>query len=417
MIMKKLQEYGKIAGNYSGNAALCAILIMIMLLAIGTTALVVTGRKAIATNDSMPEQSIAESVAEESSEADESSEAEPEPEATEISYPEKDFEYQDMKLDDVTAGYSVLLDCDTNTIYSGKNYSKKAYPASLTKLMTIIVTLENCDDLSDTYTFTESDLKGLEDEHASVAGFVAGETVTVEDLLYGAMLPSGADATIGLANYVAGSETAFVELMNEKVEQLGLTGTHFVNASGLHNKNHYTTAQDMALIVESAIKDEKIGEEFLKILGAETYTTTADDENPEGIELTSLFFSRYEGYYIDRDGDGEQDAEIVGGKTGFTDESQYSLASIYKIDNSYYVCITMKSDSDSSATTDNIAIVENYLPTYDLLGEDDDESSEEDESSSTASVIDTTPEPIDETESEESTDESAEATESTEAAE
>jgi D-alanyl-D-alanine carboxypeptidase (penicillin-binding protein 5/6) len=222
------------------------------------------------------------------------------------------------------------------------------------------------------------------------------------------MLPSGADATLGLANYIAGSESAFVELMNAKAEEIGLTGTHFANASGLHNKNHYTTAQDVAMMIEYAINSDEIGEEFLNIIGAETYTTSETNENPSGIELTSLFFQRNTGYYIDRDGDGDDDADIIGGKTGFTNESGYSLASVYKINETYYVCVTMKSESDNDAVADNINITEKYLPTYDLLVADltgDDDSSTADDDSE---VVDTTPTPIDQTESEEDLTESSE---------
>lgn len=393
--MKKLKKMAGIIRNYSGNAALCAILIMIMLLAIGTAALVVTGRTAIGENENMPAATIVSSVDDTSSVA-----AEPvieEPKAL-MEYPEKDAEFQRVALDDVKAKYAVLIDSDNNKIYAAKNYTKKAYPASLTKIMTIIVALENCDDLSDTYKFTKADIKALEDENASVAGFAAGEKVTVEDLLYGAMLPSGADATLGIANYVAGSEEAFVKLMNAKVEELGLTGTHFTNASGLHDEDHYSTALDMAMIVKYAIDNEDISEEFLNIISAESYKTKSSNKHEDGITLSSIFMERYEGFYIDRDEDGTADADIIGGKTGFTDESGYSLASIYRMDDTYFVCITLKSPSSGEATMDNVMVTEHYMPVYDLLVDEKDDSSSE-SSADSSSAIDTTPKPIDQTDS------------------
>lgn len=396
--MKKTKEMLKVSRNHTGNAALCAILIMIMLLAIGTAVLVVTGRTGISENENMPANAAAESyVPTESIDAD--SVLDSTPKAL-MEYPEKGFEFQTMNIDGLTAKYAVLYDITGNEIYTAKNYTKKAYPASLTKIMTVIVALENCEDLSDTYKFTKDDIKSLQDENASVAGFAANESVTVEDLLYGAMLPSGADATLGIANYISGSEAEFVKLMNAKVEELGLTGTHFTNASGLHDENHYSTAMDIAMIVKYAVENPKISEEFLKIASAESYTTSQTKKHPDGIVLESIFHSRFEGYYVDRDYDGQADAEIFGGKTGFTNESGYSLASIYKIDGSYYVCVTIKSKSTNDATNDNVNIAEKYLPVYDLIEPDNaSDSSSTSDSSDSSSVVDATPKPIDQTDS------------------
>ncbi|MBQ1538163.1 MAG: D-alanyl-D-alanine carboxypeptidase [Ruminococcus sp.] len=413
--MKRKTEIMKsIAANHTGNAALCAILIMIMLLAIGTAALVVTGRSQIDENKRMPEKNIVI----ETSDAGSVQQEPEEPEEVQplMIYPEKDFDFMKMELPDVTAKYSVLLDVTNNKLYTARNYTKKAYPASLTKLMTIIVAIEHTDNLKDTYKFTKQDIQSLEDENASVAGFKAGEKVTVEDLLYGAMLPSGADATLGLANYVAGSEEAFVKLMNDKVEELGLTGTHFTNASGLHDEDHYSTAMDMAMIVKYGLETEGVSKVFTKVISAESYTTKKSNKNKEGILLSSIFFQRYEGFFIDRDEDGRADAKIIGGKTGFTDESKYSLASVYEVDGEYYVCVTLKSADSGKATMDNVAIAERYLPTYDLIEPTNKSDSSIAESKTDSGVVDATPEPIDQTDSTEGTESAPEdQTESTDA--
>ena len=408
----------KNVGTRRGNAALCAILIMIMLLAIGTALLVVLGETPIHAMENAPAYVPA---AETSSVAEESSEPMPElPPDTLLEYPEKGAEFMNMELSEISSRYNVLLGVSDNTLYTGRNLAKKAYPASLTKIMTVIIALEKCDDLSATYKFTKEDMKRLEDENASVAGFSAGEKVTVRDLLYGAMLPSGADATLGLANFVAGSEEAFVDLMNEKVEELGLENTHFENASGLHDPNHYSSALDLAMLVKYAIENPDISDDFLKIAGAKNYLTTKSNKHKSGITLNSIFFQRYDGYYVDRDDDKKGDVDIIGGKTGFTDESKYSLASIYKIGDDYFVCITMKSDGSTKATEDNIRICERYLPVNDLAGDvargpQADSSSEESSSESSSSqaaepqvitpstssnsAIDTTPSVIDQTDS------------------
>lgn len=398
----------------AGSAALCAILIMIMLLAIGTAAMVVTGRKSIDENDNMPAnvEHYPTLSSEEASSESESSEAELPPQ-TAVTYPEKGFEFQKMDLEDVKSQYSVLYGSSDNMLYTAKNYTKKAYPASLTKIMTVIVALENCDNLQDTYKFTKADMKELDGTNASVAGFVAGEKVTVEDLLYGAMLPSGADATLGIAKYVAGSEEEFVKLMNAKVEELGLTGTHFVNASGLHDSDHYSTAMDIALMLEYAIESPDIGEEFLKIISAQSYVIDSTNKHKDGITLDSIALGNYSGFFIDRDEDGKADADIIGGKTGFTDEAGFSLATIYQIEDQYFICVTMKSDTSANAVLDNIMVCERYMPTYDLIDPLPSETSSSDSSSTDSdesSVIDLTPSVIDLTESE---DESSEVSDDT----
>jgi D-alanyl-D-alanine carboxypeptidase len=151
------------------------------------------------------------------------------------------------------------------------------------------------------------------------------------------------------------------------------------------------------MIVKYGLESEQIGEEFAKIISADSYDTGKTNKHEDGITLSSIFKQRYSGYFIDRDEDGESDADIFGGKTGYTTESGYSLASVYKVDGEYYVCVTMKSENTASATEDNVAIAERYLPTYDLITDITTDTSSEDTSS--ISLVDATPEPIDQTDS------------------
>ena len=195
------------------------------------------------------------------------------------------------------------------------------------------------------------------EENASRAGFEIGESVSFEDLMYAAILPSGADGTVGLANVVAGSEKKFVELMNKKAEAMGLTGTHFTNTSGLHDKNHYSTLKDMGIILSYALKDKTIK----KVLTADTYTTSKTKQHPEGITLYSIVASRLMGWFVDLDGDGNAEGSLLGGKTGFTDEAGFALETIYKYNKKNYICITTKSTSDFNSVADNLAIYENYI--------------------------------------------------------
>lgn len=347
--------------NKKGGAAIVAVLIVIMLVAVGSAALVVTGRYTIQASkvadavvkvNSKPEESSSEEV----SEVDDLSSVVEEPVSN---YPVKSANYQDINIKGMTANSAILVDADTNEIVAGYNYEKKVYPASLTKMLTLLVAAENIQDMDATYKFTSDDIDPLIEDNASRAGFEAGETVTMKDLLYSAILVSGADGTTGLANAVAGSEEKFVELMNAKIQELGLTGTKFVNASGLHNKNHYSTAQDIAVIAKAAMDNETCRE----VLTATKYTTSKTKQHKDGIELTSIVAQRIEGYYVDCDGDGEADdgISIEGGKTGFTDEAKYTLSTILDDNGHTYICVTTKSKDELKSVEDQIAIYEKYL--------------------------------------------------------
>ena len=145
------------------------------------------------------------------------------------------------------------------------------YPASLTKIMTCLIALEN-GNLSDVVTVSESALADL-DEDSSVAGLVVGEQMTLENLLYCMMVVSGNDACNVIAEHVAGSVTDFVRMMNQRAYELGCTNTHFNNPHGLHDESHYTTARDLAIITQAALKSEN----FRQIV--DTYEYKLPDDN------------------------------------------------------------------------------------------------------------------------------------------
>lgn len=121
-------------------------------------------------------------------------------------------------------------------------------------MMTAIVAIEELKDLSQEITLTQEMFAGLYEQDATQAGFQPGETVRAIDLLYGVMLPSGAECCIALSYAIAGSEQGFVDLMNKKAEKLGMDGTHFCDSTGLHNPDHYSTAKDMAVLLQYALK-------------------------------------------------------------------------------------------------------------------------------------------------------------------
>lgn len=227
------------------------------------------------------------------------------------------------------AGYALLVNLGTGRDVASYNADARIYPASMTKVMTLLVACEAIDDVSVAVHVNASVLAAAYEAGASCAGFFAGERVTVLDLLYGAALPSGADATGTLAVYVAGSEAAFVRRMNEKAAELGLTRTHFVNSSGLHDADHYTTPREMAAIMACAMDNELCR----TLLAARTYTTSVTDEHPEGLTLYSTAFSRMVTTEFGA-------ARLIAAKTGYTDEARFCLVSYAETATGRYVLVT-----------------------------------------------------------------------------
>ncbi|MBQ7836586.1 MAG: D-alanyl-D-alanine carboxypeptidase [Clostridia bacterium] len=217
---------------------------------------------------------------------------------------------------EIQSSHGILINLRNNTVIADKNGSERMYPASMTKIMTLIVAYENVKDLDAKVTISAKIVDDAYLAGASVAGFKAGEQVTVRDLLYGTILPSGADATSALAEYVAGDETTFAAMMNKKAKEIGMMDSHFVTASGLHDDDHYSTCRDMALALKYAIATPYLRE----ILGTYTYTTTPTPEHPEGIMLFSTMYKKMEG-------DEADGVYIQGGKTGYTPEAHNCLAS------------------------------------------------------------------------------------------
>lgn len=350
--------------NRKGGAAIVAVLIVIMLVAIGSAVMVVTGRKSIQASKEiqapMPD-GYDNSEIEVNSTLDSSSEASSIiiPETKPSVLPQISDNYEVISLKDLTCTSAVLLDAETNEIVAGLKYDKKIYPASLTKLLTLLVAAENIDDLDNTtYKFTSDDIDPLIEENASRAGFEADEEVTAKDLLYASILVSGADGTLGLSKCAADSEEDFVKLMNDKITELGLTDTQFKNVSGLHDKEHYSTVQDLAAITKACLDNDICRE----VLLSKSYTTSKTKQHEDGITLNSIFHQRYDGYWIDVDGDDNADAEVLGGKTGFTDEAMFTLSSVIKYDGKEYICVTAHSDGELTSVEDTITILEHYLP-------------------------------------------------------
>jgi len=256
--------------------------------------------------------------------------------------------------EEVISDYAILVDADTDTIIGKKNAYDRMTPASMTKVLTLLVAAEaiSAEDLDDTFTMTLEITDYAYKNDCSNVGFLDGEVVTVKDLFYGTILASGGDAAVGLATYVAGSHEAFVELMNEKVEQLGLSDSaHFTNCVGIYDDDLYCTAYDMAIIMKAAMQNELCRE----VLNARTYTTTLTAEHPEGITISNWFMRRIE----DKDTGGE----VLGAKTGYVVQSGSCAVSYQENENgTTYICVTADSTSSWRCIYDHVEIYNSYIP-------------------------------------------------------
>ena len=252
--------------------------------------------------------------------------------------------------DSVQSSYALLVDLDDNTIVSQKSAYDRINPASMTKILTVLVAAEHVTDLDDTFTITKEITDFSYSHDCSAVGFLDEETVTVRDLLYGTILPSGGDAAAGLACYVAGSMDAFVDMMNEKLAELGLSDTaHFTNCVGLYDENHYCSIYDMAMILKAAVENDLARE----VLTAHTYTTSATEQHPEGITISNWFLRRIE----DKDTKGT----VVCAKTGFVAQSGNCAASYEETDSGkHYICVTANAHSSWRCIYDHVAVYQEY---------------------------------------------------------
>lgn len=261
--------------------------------------------------------------------------------------------------EEIVSQYGVLIDVASQTILAGKECHASINPASMTKILTVLTAadalgvMDGTEAVLDdffTMTIDITDYSYVND--CSIVGFQVDEKIPVRDLFYGTVLPSGADAAVGLAIYTAGSQEAFVELMNRKLEILGLAdSTHFTNCVGLYDDAHYSTVYDIAVILKEAADNPFCRQ----VLSAHTYNTALTEQHPEGILLSNWFLRRIE----DRDTHGE----VLCGKTGFVDQSGSCAASL-SVDKAgkEYLCVTAGSSSSWQCIDDQHMLYEKYLP-------------------------------------------------------
>ena len=249
----------------------------------------------------------------------------------------------DNDLSSINSRAYVVIDRNTNLVLVGKNENQKRKMASTTKIMTAIIIIENC-NLNET---TEISKKSA-GTGGSRLGLKLGDKITIRDLLYGLMLCSGNDCAVALAEYSSGSVEEFAKKMNQKAIDLGLTNTHFVTPHGLDSDEHYTTAYELAILSNYALKNKT----FAKIVGTKNYTVTINGYS-KTLTNTNELLGNLNGVY--------------GIKTGFTNGANRCLVTACKRNNIDIICVVLGADTKNLRTKDSINLIEYSFKNFEQI--------------------------------------------------
>ena len=231
---------------------------------------------------------------------------------------------------------AILIETNSQIVLYEKNSKEKMYPASTTKIMTAILVIENC-NLDDIVTVSANSLKAIPDGYV-VGGIYEGEQLTVSDLLYELLLKSANDVAVVLAEHVSGSVEEFAKLMNEKAKELGCTNTNFVNPNGIHDENHYSTADDLSIIAKYCMKNET----FRKIVS----TPKASLPKTNKYNFTDRTFSNTNELIIPN---GKYYYEYATGiKTGYTKEAKSCLIASAEKDDMSLISVVLGGNSSTN---------------------------------------------------------------------
>lgn len=259
-----------------------------------------------------------------------------------------------LDLTDIYSKHAILVNLDSGQVLAERGSQEKIYPASLTKIMTAVLAIENTEDLNESMELPSDMFSDLYESNASMAGFQPEEHVVLSDLLYGILLPSGAECCIAFADRIAGSEAAFADLMNQKAEELGMEQTHFTNATGLHDNNHYTTVKDLSILLQYALKNDQ----FREVFTSSRHSTHPSLKHPDGFTFQSTMFQNMDNTKV-------TGGEILGGKTGYTDEAALCLASLAQVNGTEYILVT--TNAPGSHSTEQLHILD-AIDVYNRIG-------------------------------------------------
>lgn len=235
---------------------------------------------------------------------------------------------------------AIVMDMETGAVLYGKGIDEKQYPASITKILTALVALENS-SMTDMVRISQDSVDCLTYEYSHI-GLRPGEEITMEDALYALMLASANEVAYAIGETVGGTHDNFVRMMNEKAVELGCEGTHFINTNGIFDNNHYTTARDMALISRAAFSSP----ELLTIVQTLQHTIPPTNQEEESRTFQQKHKMLRRGKYFDE--------RCIAGKTGYTDEACNTLVTVMKQGDREVVAVILKSKKDTYPDTKKI---------------------------------------------------------------
>ena len=278
-------------------------------------------------------------------------EPEPQPEPEPVAGLAVAGEHTTVLTDQVGSEYAVFIDADTNTVLAEKGGNALVYPASMTKVLTLLTAAEAIEDPDATFTMTQEIIDPHYRAGATITGFRAGDECTLRDLFYGAALRSAADATTALAITAAGSESDFVAMMNEKCDQLGLSeGAHFTNASGMFSAEHTCTLRDMAAIMRAAMANDLCRE----VLTTDLYVTAPTEVAPEGL----IFQNKYLGWFLEKQ---PEEVVITACKSGYVAQALNCLVSYgTNPEGRNFICVIARANNAETMMGDHRTLYNMY---------------------------------------------------------
>ncbi len=260
----------------------------------------------------------------------------------------------------VYADAAIVMEASTGLVLYEKNAQKAYYPASITKIMTALLAIENS-SMGDTVTFSREAIFDV-DLDSSRIGIDVGEQLTMQQCLYAILLESANEVTYAVAEHVAGSIPAFAKMMNDRAKSLGCVNTNFVNPHGLHNEEHYTSPYDMALITKEAMKNAT----FRKIFNTRTYQIP-----PTNIQSETRYLRNHHRFVLRQD---YLYNDCIGGKTGYTSVAKYTLVSVAKRGDLELICVVMRDDSNAHQYVDTQKLFDYGFDNFSIYPTNDLES-------------------------------------------
>lgn len=244
---------------------------------------------------------------------------------------------------DIASDTGILMDADTGTVLFDKGGDQQRYPASITKIMTLLVAVENS-SMDEQVTFTETGVRNVAADSSNINSKV-GEVMTMQDCLHALMIISANDAAAQIAEHVGGTEQNFIDMMNQRAAEIGCTNTHFTNSSGLPDENHYSSAKDMALIFREGLKNK----DFRSVIGDADYKIQPTNMTSDKRVMHThhpMFAPESDIYY----------PGCIGGKTGFTNLAAHTLVTAVEQNGTTYIAVVMHGVELSTCCLDSKAL-------------------------------------------------------------